>query len=163
MKKYIRIWKGNPFKTMRKLRGIFIPLEMSLKIGKWNHIAILPVSKDVLGKVIDIFISDVIWKDKYDTPRYEYPPMITITFFRTFCIHICWNKFPKHLKGVNLDDYWEQALWYLYYSNTISQGLGSYPNIKLAKKGWPWQDMKGNSTWNDIYLTNKAKNKVNEN
>ena len=44
------------------------------------------------------------------------------------------------------------VLWYLYYSKTISQGLNDEPDIQKAKKSWPWQDMKGNSTWTDEFL-----------
>ena len=50
-------------------------------------------------------------------------------------------------------DYWEQALWYLYYTDTISQGLINKPDIKKAKESWPWQNYETKeSSWNDEFL-----------
>ena len=58
-----------------------------------------------------------------------------------------------------MDDYWEQALWYLYYYKNISQGRLDAPNIEKAKESWPWQSAKEiegsviwESSWNDNYL-----------
>ena len=53
----------------------------------------------------------------------------------------------------HIDDYWEQALWYLYYTNTISQVLLGKSNIEMAKESWPWQDYETKkSTWNNKFL-----------
>ena len=60
-----------------------------------------------------------------------------------------------------MDDYWEQALWYLYYYNTISYGRLESPDIKKAKESWPWKAVtsfedEGESSWNDKYLLLKV-------
>jgi hypothetical protein len=98
---------------------------------------------------------DVGWKDKYDTPRFEYPPYIWIHIYK-------WNwvwywDFSKSFGLANpkeyIDEYWEQALWYLYYYNTYSQGLLDKPNIEKAKENWPWQDCETKkSSWNNKFL-----------
>ena len=145
--KYLYVDIVNPKKTMNKLKGIFKPLKCCFKHGKnlsTSHL--LWVSKPHL---IQIVIHDVGWKDKYDTPRFECSPYIWIHIFKWDLIW-CWSL-PLHQKHRE-DEYWEQALWYLYYNKTISQGLNNYPDIKVAKESWLWQDMNGNSTWTDEFL-----------
>lgn len=145
-KKYLYISISNPKRTLNKLKGIFKPLKCYFRFSSKNWNPILWCSRPYW---IQIIAQDVGWKDKYDTPRYEYAPYIWIHIFK-------WNfiwywSLPLHQKYYD-DEYWEQALWYLYYNKTISQGLNDYPDIKVAKETWPWQDMKGNSTWTDEFL-----------
>ena len=55
-------------------------------------------------------------------------------------------ELPEHQRGKE-DDYWEQALWYLYYN------IGHVGDIEYAKKTWPWANMETNeTTWSDKYL-----------
>ena len=145
-KNYIRINIVNSRKTMNKLKGIFKPLKCYFKFGKTWH-PILYCSKPAF---FHIKTSDVQWKDKYDTPRYEGPPYIWIHLHKWNLIWY-WDL-DLHYGSSEIEQYWEQALWYLHYTGTFSQGLISEPNIEKAKKGWPWQDMQGNSTWTDKYL-----------
>ena len=141
----------NPFSTMKKLKGVFKSLQCYFKCGKyWNPI--LWCSKP---HPIQIISRDVGWKDKYDSPRYEQPPFIWIYLFG---INFIWYwDLPDHI-GYNpekdyIDDYWEQALWYLYYYNTISYGRLDAPNIDKAKESWPWQDYEtSESSWNNKFL-----------
>ena len=89
-----------------------------------------------------------MWKDKYDTPRFEEVPFIKITLFSKFVFLIYWT-----VKEGQNDEYWEQVLWYLYYNNTVSQGLIKVPDLETAKESWPWTDMRTNkTTWKDEYL-----------
>ena len=145
-RKWIYIDIRNPFKTMKELKGVFKPLKCYFK---WNTkddwFPILWCSNPAY---IHIMSLDVGWKDKFDTPRYEYPPAIWIHIFK---LNMIWYwKLPNEKY---MDDYWEQALWYLYYYKNISQGRLDSPDINKAKESWPWVDMelKG-STWNDNYL-----------
>ena len=129
---------------MKLLRGIFKPLECKVFLGKTYNI---PFG---FYNYHHLFVtSDVQWKDKYDTPRYEGPPYIGINLFN-YSLIFYWE--PYIHQWDDLDQYWEQALWYLYYNNTISQGLNDKPDIQKAKESWPWQDMQGNSTWTDKFL-----------
>lgn len=150
---YIYIDISNPKKTMNKIKGIFKPLKLYFRytIDKWAPYPILWVSKPAY---IQIVFHDVGWKDKYDTPRFEYHSYIWIHIYKW---NFIWYWDLPDIVGYNsktdyIDDYWEQALWYLYYTNTISQGLLDKPNIEKAKESWPWQDMHGNSTWNNKFL-----------
>ena len=132
---------SNPFKTMNKLKGIFKPLKTRYKISKYWY-PILWLSKPAY---IQIVIRDVCWKDKNYTPRYEVCPYIWLYLFGLSFI-IYWEWKDNRLN----DDYWEQALWYLYYSSEYKMKV---PDIIEAEKYWPWVDMKTNkSSWNDNYL-----------
>lgn len=137
----------NPFKTYNKIKKVFKPL-------KWEFFRcrkiFLPIMfyRNIRGKFIDIQFDDVLWKDKYDTPRFEQSPYILITLFNKF--HYLWL-----FKLEEEEQYWEQALWWLYYYNTISYGLLDSPDIKKAKESWPWYNVENDSTWKDEYLNEK--------
>ena len=59
------------------------------------------------GKFLSIVINDLEWKDKWNIPRHEEDPYISI-----------W-KLPEELESTisSNEDYWEQILWYLYYTS----------------------------------------------
>ncbi len=80
------------------------------------------------------------WKDKWNSPRFEWLPMFSIYFFELqFCIF--WTS-PD--KGKNPNKYYEMILWYLNYSDK---------NLEKAKTTWPWLDSETKkSTWNDNFL-----------
>lgn len=148
-RKYLYIDICNPKKTMNRLKGVFKDLKCYFRFEKGIY-APTPVLWVSQPAYIHIIFHDVGWKDKYDTPRFEYPPYIWIHIYK-------WNwvwywDLPVYQQNY-ADEYWEQALWYLYYCNTISQGLSDVPNIEKAKENWPWQDCETKkSTWNDKFL-----------
>lgn len=96
------------------------------------------------GKLLSITIQDVEWKDKWDTPRHEENPLISIGIFNKFFFNWEW-RLSKELESRNFDneDYWEQILWYLYYSDK---------DINKAKETWPWVGEDNKSTWNDKFI-----------
>ena len=144
--KWIYISIRNPFKTMKKLKGIFKPLKCHFK---WNtNEDWFPMLWCSEPAYIHIMSVDVGWKDKFDSPRYEYPPAIWIHLFK---LNLIWYwELPN--EGY-MDDYWEQALWYLYYYRNISYGRLDAPDIRKAKESWPWEDCyTKQSSWNDNYL-----------
>ena len=150
-KNWIHISIENPFKTINKLKGVFKPLKCYFKFSRKDWYPVLWVSNP---SKIQVMSKDVMWKDKYDTPRYECCPYIWIHLFGlNFIWYWTLPNTLKYTKEDIIDNYWEQALWYLYYTNTISQGLIDKPDIEKAKESWPWQDYETNkSTWNDKYL-----------
>jgi len=77
--------------------------------------------------------SDLMWKDKFDTPRCEREPYIEIEWM-WFGFYGCWGS----------DAYWEQWLWvYKYHGG----------DIEKAKKEWDWIDGDTKiSTWKDEYV-----------
>lgn len=88
------------------------------------------------------------WKDKFNLPRFEWNPMFQIYFFNLqFCI--IWVSPDK--KDYDNELYFEMILHYLYYSDN---------DIKKAKKTWGWVDNNKQSTWNDFYLINQRKIKI---
>ena len=78
------------------------------------------------------------WKDKFDSPRYEWGASFQIwLFYWQFVIY--WQP-PFQ----DFDRDWEMVLWYLYYSDK---------NLKKAEKTWGWVDgITQKSTWNSKYL-----------
>jgi len=152
-KNWIYISLENPFKTMKQLKGVFRPLRKYFRMSfkEWDYSPVLWCSRP---SFIQIMTHDVMWKDKYDSPRYEVPPYIWIHVYK---LNLVWYwDLPINLlkdSESHIDDYWEQALWYLYYTNTISQVLLGKSNIEMAKESWPWQDYETEkSTWNDKFL-----------
>lgn len=93
-----------------------------------------------IGSPIRITWYDLGWKDKFESPRHEWNPSFQIYFFKwQFCIF--WGS---PIEPCDDDGYWQQILWYLYYSNK---------DIKKAKETWGWIDYDTKkSTWNDDYL-----------
>lgn len=78
------------------------------------------------------------WKDKFNSPRFEWTPSFYIFFFKwQFMI---WWTAPDD----NNDDYYEMILWYLKYSDK---------DIKKAEETWGYVDYKTKeSTWNKKYI-----------
>ena len=78
------------------------------------------------------------WKDKFNSPRYEWSPSFQLYLFNwQFCIF--WNA-PDN----NDDGYYEMVVWYLNYCNK---------DIKKAEETWGWIDYNTKeSTWNKDYL-----------
>lgn len=91
-----------------------------------------------IGYPFSIHTIDLGWKDKYDSPRFEWTPSFQIYFFKwQFCIH--WLA-----PVTNVDNYWEMVLWYLNYSNK---------DIKKAENTWGWTDYETKeSTWDKSAL-----------
>jgi len=91
-----------------------------------------------IGWPIKITWHGLGWKDKYDTPRFEFAPGFYIYFFHwQFCM---WEVSPD---GDN-DRYYEQKLWLEKYSNN---------DYNKAKETWPWVDgQTKESTWNDKFF-----------
>lgn len=127
----------NIFKTWWNARKVFKRPKIVFYLGKW--VTGLPIYRKNISYPLGICSYDIIWKDKYNTPRFEYPPTINIVFLRRYQLLI-WMKQDE--------DYWEQLLWYLYYSNS---------NLEESKETWPWMK-DGKSTWSDKYI--KSKNNV---
>lgn len=82
----------------------------------------LPVRRDYYSPVIDIGFHALGWKDKWDSPRHEWDPMICITFFRTW--HLLWifNWATKHKKDSITGSMatWEAILDYTRYDKSLS-------------------------------------------
>lgn len=86
-----------------------------------------------IGWPISFRFNGLGWKDKYDTPRFEWSPAFSIYFFS-------WQYIVHWVPQDDEDKYWEMVLWYLYYSDE---------DIKKAEETWGWIDCTTKqSTWN---------------
>lgn len=145
-RKWIYLSLRNPFRTMNKLKGVFKPLRCFFKFSwrEWDYWPVLWCSKPAYLHIIS---TDVMWKDKYDTPRYEVPPYIWIHIYKLNFVWY-WDLQP-HMR-YETDNYWEQALWYLFYHSEYKM---KKPDILSAENYWPWQDYETKkSTWNNKFL-----------
>ena len=129
----------NPIRTVWKARKVFKFPRIKIYFGKysgWGY-------HEIDTFIFSLYSSDVLWKDKYDSPRLEYEPQISIVFFKYLQLYIRFvSPIPKDPID---DDYYEQMIWFLNYSDG---------DIKKAKETWPWTkwNNEGESTWNDNYL-----------
>lgn len=116
----------------------------------WNKIVKLFGNRYYIewGLPIKFGFVDLGWKDKYNTPRFEWAPMFYFYFFNWQFI-ISWCAPDR-----DNDKYYEMILSYLYYNNK---------DIKETKDNWGWVDYETKkSTWNDEFLTEQTKLKLNE-
>ena len=135
-----RIFFVNPLRTYNKIKKYFKPLKGFFYCGRSYKTPLIFWNSKYF-----IWANDVVWKDKWDSPRFEGPPCFMINLFG-FSIGYIWSFEDEN-------DYWEQALWYLHYYNLNSQGRLDAPNIEKAKESWPWTDLETKkSTWNDKFL-----------
>jgi hypothetical protein len=126
-----------------------------VKAKKFNNLPMVRRSKEwifklfgnyywlQIGTPISIVKYGLGWKDKFESPRFEWNPSFQIYFFYwQFCI---WWGSPY---GVKADDlYFEMILWYSRYAGR---------DIKKAEETWGWADWyTKKSTWNDKFLINK--------
>ena len=152
-KKWIRLDIENPFKTMKKLKGVFIPLKRYFKFATDKKFY-PPFIYCPKPEKIFIKSCDVDWKDKWNSPRYEEPPYIWIHLFKYNWVWY-WrlpDSFGK--PWIYTDDYWEQALWYLYYAsyNRKKKGYDEL-DINKAREKWPLTDCETKqSSWNNKFL-----------
>lgn len=146
--KHFCIFIENPLKTWWKARKYFkFPKIKFHKIGKWfpkkvhtqfgdyidDGINYCPYAcLDNMGDILSIYSADVMWKDKWDSPRHERNPVIWILFFKRIGFSITFNityldEFGKSEFGDMY--YWEFLLNYIYYHHNLKEAL-------LASGGW---------------------------
>ena len=137
-------------KKIRKLGFIRMPLQIQFGLADelWEH-----TSPYYRGRLLGIEGFDENWKDKDRTPRFENPPHIYITLFGTFGINLIWRF--RNKPGTAWDDmydddqYWEQALWCIYYCNG---------DLDKGRETWQWRTDKNGvdvSTWDERYIRKK--------
>lgn len=89
-----------------------------------------------IGSPIWIKKTKLGWKDKFNSPRFEFEPTFNIFLF-------LWQFRISYVLD-NEDKYWEMYLWWKYYSDE---------DIIKAEKTWPWCNIETNkSTWDKTML-----------
>jgi hypothetical protein len=151
-------WFWNkPFRDVRRARKLgFIRIPMHLHFGLLDNDLGQGASLYYQGRILTVDGSPIVWKDKYETPRFEFPAYIRITLFARYTMYISWGFDWK--PGIPLteqydnDDYWEQALWCWYYADK---------SLEKGRETWPWKTSKDGvdvSTWDERYIKkNKRK------
>lgn len=102
-----------------------------------------------VGKPWAVVNNELGWKDKFNSPRYEWEPSFQVWFFKwQFCIHWIAPEIEGESSGYP-DLYFEMILWYLKYYKEYGSDK---PDITLAEKGWGWINGETKeSTWNKNY------------
>lgn len=113
--KWFYIFISNPFKTWWRARKYFKRPKIKFSF------ALLPF-REYYGKVLNLTIRDLMWKDKFDSPRHEINPYIRISLFNRFAVYIGTHvdyvdEFGIKRNGDN--QYWEYMLSYLYYTKSL--------------------------------------------
>lgn len=112
---------NNPFKTWWKARKYFKKPSIKCHFGLLKY-SFPYANRDYIGKIIDISIQDVMWKDKYNSPRHERNPYVWICLFRLFRLEIG-TRINALTETGKVEDrstfYWEYLLDYLYYSKSL--------------------------------------------
>lgn len=115
-------------KRNRKIKGVFISPILKTE---WSNCQ-RGIPYFLPRKWFGFRILDLGWKDKFNSPRYEWPPSVHFWGFGKQ-LSIYWTA-PEI---VTVDDYWEQVLWYLKYADE---------DIAKAQETWGWCS-NGASTW----------------
>lgn len=127
MRKWISISISNPIKTWWKARKYF-------KFPKPRIRFFCKRSYSNFGKLIDINIHDVYWKDKWADPRHELSPIIYFCLFRTIGFVITFPIIYINEFGEKEDidyEYWEYLLSYLYYTHSLELYSWCITNSKI--------------------------------
>ena len=112
------------FKEIKEYNKMFPNHKCKPKIrfSKYGWMFMFPINTNKTGKIFDIYGFDLMWKDKYNTPRYEYFPYIAITFFKKWQIGISFiidtSNIPKDKWESTQDYWWEKYLQKKYYGKT---------------------------------------------
>jgi hypothetical protein len=151
MNKYFDLYWENPLTTYNKIKKYFKPLKPKIYFDCY---------RSSCAKILEFNSFDILWKDKYDSPRHERNPIITISLFNY--IHI---RIEFVMSDDSLDDmvYWEAALYWLYYNLSLSEAIdeavgwshynketNEYELIKFELLKEPWQNMYVNKELKEI-------------
>lgn len=133
-----KLYHGSPYMYPRHFNSTILTIKKELpKFNRCNHLKLFGYNI-IYGWPISIVKYDLGWKDKFNSPRFEWCPSFQILFLKwQFCI---WWISPDK----DNDTYWEQVLWYLNYSGR---------DINKAIKTWGWVNYDTKlSTWNYNFL-----------
>jgi hypothetical protein len=121
--KLIHISLTDPLRTWKKAKKYFKKPSLSFHFFT-NPIYDCPFANlRNMSKILEVWSSDVWWKDKYDSPRFEGNPFIYVCFFKSIGFSICFNVIYIDELGRNKDCsmlYWEYLLDFVYYNRPLS-------------------------------------------
>jgi hypothetical protein len=115
---YIGFWIENPLATWWKARKYFKRPKISIHFFSKIRYNCPYINSKYVGKILEISIHDLMWKDKFNSPRHERNPYIWVCFFRKFGFSINFDVYYKDEFGIKQNGdtyYWEYLLEWLYY------------------------------------------------
>ena len=102
----------NPFKTWWKVRKWFKFPKPSIYFGP--IVSGLPYG--IPDKWIELYIYDVTWKDKYNSPSFEFTPQINLNLFKKYQLLLTFQTNDDYL-------YWETILDIIYYNKSLKEAI----------------------------------------
>lgn len=102
----------NPFKTWWKVRKWFKFPKPSIYFGP--IVSGLPYG--LPDKWIELYIYDVTWKDKYNSPSFEFTPQINLNLFKKYQLLLTFQTSGDYL-------YWETILDIIYYNKSLKEAV----------------------------------------
>ena len=102
----------NPFKTSWKVRIWFKIPKPSIYFGP--IVSGLPYG--LPDKWIELYIYDVTWKDKYNSPSFEFNPQINLNLFKKYQLLLTFQTSDDYL-------YWETILDIIYYNKSLKEAI----------------------------------------
>lgn len=151
----------------------------------WNYITSMPKWRKYLWPVT-VMCHDIVWKDKYDSPRYEFPGTLNIIFGTNvekawqFCMlvkapKVEYNIYPREKEYLRKhqgedrvyhpeDDYWESMLNFLYYANkdfdkAVELWGESQWTTWITDSHGSSKEIKLGPSWDPKFMTNKGYSK----
>lgn len=91
-----------------------------------------PIRSDYLNRVIDIRFKALGWKDKYNSPRHEWDPYISILLFRKY--HLLWTfnwTDPLDYSSSSMAT-WEAILDMLYYGKSLEEVKSMHVWVRVS-------------------------------
>lgn len=117
--KWIHFYIDNPLKTWWKARKYFKRPKIHCYIGT-PRFTCPYATYSRIGKILDIYSADIMWKDKWNSPRHERSPYVWICLFNKICFTITFHIYYRDEFGEKKAgdmEYWEYLLEWLYYRN----------------------------------------------
>ena len=134
--KWFSFFICNPLKTWWKAKKYFKRPKISINFFSDIFYNCPYMNITSAAKILDIWSSDVTWKDKYNSPRHERNPFIWVCFFRKFGFSINWNIYYYNDLNEREDGsmfYWEYLLDFVYYKKTLKHFPTWIAQSKLYK------------------------------
>jgi len=127
----------NPLRTWWKVRKWFKFPKPSIYFGP----IIMGLPMGLPNKWIELHCYDVTWKDKYDSPRFEFEPQINLELFKKYQLLLTF-------KTSNNDVYWETILDMVYYNKSLKEAI--------ARNTWENYNKEGIDAFTLNFLTPKG-------
>ena len=137
IKHWVSVHLCNPLKTWKKAKKYFKKPKVKISFFS-NPVFNCPfIWLENISKILDIESNDVMWKEKYDSPRHERSPYIWVCFFKRFGFSINWHIYYKNEFGEDENGdmfYWEYLLSFTHFNKPLTEYQYWVGNSKLYEE-----------------------------